>query len=121
MLSANGCLKVESTLLLPKRGIKIIHQNTRGLFTNMAYIAEIFESFRGIDTSSLSEIHIDQKHDKMPHGCTIYRDIHSLDVAVYIFESLRWDRREDLEMEEVEVIWLGVMPKKSHGFLVALF
>lgn len=56
----------ELNTLLQKRGIKVLHQNVRGLFTNMAYIADIFESFRGIDILSLSETHIDQKHDNMP-------------------------------------------------------
>ena len=41
-------------------------------------------------------------------------------MAAYISESLKWDRREDLELEEVEVIWLEVKPKKSRGFLVAI-
>eukprot|EP00112_Aurelia_sp_Birch-Aquarium-sp1_P013942 Seg2983.1 transcript_id=Seg2983.1/GoldUCD/mRNA.D3Y31 product="hypothetical protein" protein_id=Seg2983.1/GoldUCD/D3Y31 len=106
----------ELNTLLQKRGLKILHQNVRGLFTNMAYISEIFESFRGINILGLSETHIDQKRDEMP---PLLFDIPGYSfvsrprpngkgggVAAYISESLKWDRREDLEMEEVEVIWV---------------
>ena len=55
----------ELNSLLQKRGLKILHQNA-GLFANMAYISETFESFRGIDILGLSETHIDHKRDEMP-------------------------------------------------------
>ena len=115
---------------LQKRGLKILRQNARGLFANMTYISETFESFSGIDILGLSETHIDHKHDEMPPslfdipGYSFVShpqpDGKGGGVAAYISESLRWDRREDLELEEVEVIWLEVTPKNSCGFLVAI-
>ena len=37
-----------------------------------------------------------------------------------ISDHLTWDRREDLEMDEIEAIWLEIKPKMLRGFLVAI-
>ncbi|MCP4485554.1 MAG: hypothetical protein GY823_13500 [Flavobacteriaceae bacterium] len=108
--------------LLQKRRLKILQQNTRGLPKNMTFISEIFESFCGIDILALRETHIDQKSVEIasslfeiPGYSFVSRPqtgVKGGGVAAYISESLKLDQSEDLEMEEIEVIWLEVTPKK---------
>ena len=131
-ITQQNCSRIipELNSLLQKRGLKILHQNAKGLSTNMAYVSEIFKSFRGIDIVGISETHVNHKRDEMPPSLFdipgysfVSRplpDGKGGGVAAYISESLKWDRKEDLEMEEFEVIWLEVTPKKSRGFLVAI-
>ena len=45
----------ELNALLKKRGIKIFHQNVRGLLSNIAFVAELLRSFPAIDILTLSE------------------------------------------------------------------
>jgi len=40
------------------RGMKIVHQNIRGLWQNLANLSVVLERYRGIDIITLSETHI---------------------------------------------------------------
>ena len=115
--------------LLKVKGLKILHQNTRGLLSNFAYISELFQSFKGIDILTLSETHIDEQDGLEPDS---YYDIPGYSfisrprksgkgggVGAYISDGLIWDRRLDLENEKIEVVWLEIRPKCSKGILIA--
>ena len=46
----------ELTLLINKKGMKMFHQNARGLF---GHVSELLQNFPGIDILSVSETHIE--------------------------------------------------------------
>ena len=48
--SLNGFMK--------SRGLKVFHQNVRGLFTNFVHVKELLDCHKGMDILSLSETHI---------------------------------------------------------------
>ena len=45
----------EMASLMSKKGIKIFHQNVRGLCSNSLHICELMQSYNGIDILTLSE------------------------------------------------------------------
>eukprot|EP00794_Sanderia_malayensis_P004093 gene4093-4647_t len=45
--------------LINQRGLKILHQNVRGLFANHVYICKLIRSFKGINILTLSETHLE--------------------------------------------------------------
>lgn len=54
----NGRHIPEIVSLLRRKGVKIFHENVKGLFTNSIYISEILQSFHNIDILTLSETHL---------------------------------------------------------------
>ena len=50
---------LELTSLLNNKGMKMFHQNVRGLFGNLGHVSGLLQSFPGIDILSLSETHIE--------------------------------------------------------------
>ena len=46
------------TNLMNMKGIKIFHQNIRGLLSNLANLTAVFEKYKNIDILTLSETHI---------------------------------------------------------------
>ena len=111
------------------RGMKIVHQNVRGLFNNLLGLQELIERHRAVDILTVSETHIvDDRYDdnehfyKIPGYVFINRNRkHGLGggVAMYIKESIDWVRRDDLENDSIECIWLEVFVKNSKSFLLA--
>ena len=111
------------------RGMKIVHQNVRGLFNNLLGLQEFIERHRAVDILTVSETHIvDDRYDdnehlyKIPGYVFINRNRkHGLGggVAMYIKESIDWVRRDDLENDSIECIWLEVFVKNSKSFLLA--
>lgn len=61
--SHDRCI-LELTALLKKTGIKVFHQNAGGLFSNIAYVAEILRSFPAIDILTLTETHIGEESEQ---------------------------------------------------------
>lgn len=67
----------ELSKLLDQRGMHLVHQNVRGLFSNKDYVSEIIESFEGIHVFALTETHLNNDYD---YG-------HLFDIQGFGFES----------------------------------
>ena len=117
----------EMASLMSKKGIKIFHQNVRGLCSNSLHICELMQSYNGIDILTLSETHLTE-HEPEPlfeiPGYSFVSRCRSSGkdggVAVYISSKLCWERRIDLENDEVECIWIEVKQNQSKGWLIAV-
>ena len=104
----------ELNSLLRKRGIKIFHQNVRGLFSNINLVSELLQSFCGIGVLTLSETHIESDVDHsavydIPGYSFVSRPRKAGKgggVGVYISDYITWDRREDLEVDDIESFWI---------------
>ncbi|XP_057299458.1 uncharacterized protein LOC130630077 [Hydractinia symbiolongicarpus] len=110
------------------KGIKFLHQNIRGIFHNMANLTALLSYENRIDILTLSETHIEAQN-----GCD-NNDLYTIPgynfisrcreigkgggVATYISEQLTWKRREDLEVNDIECIWLEIFPKNAKSFLI---
>jgi exonuclease III len=127
--SCPGPIQDELGSFLNTKGMKIVHQNVRGLFNNLLGLQELIERHGAVDIMTVSERHIvDDRFDdndhlyKIPGYVFIYRNRkHGLGggVAMYIKESVNWERRYDLENDGVEGIWIEVFVKNSKSFLLA--
>ena len=107
------------------KGIHIAHQNVRGLFTKRDIIADflnqnnvnIFGITETLLTTTLlsSFVFVDgynfERLDRKGKGGG---------TAVYIKENINYTRREDLENDNVEGIWLEVYVKHSKSFIVGI-
>ena len=102
-------------VFIEKKGLKIFHQNVRGLFTNFTFLQKLFKECKNIYILSLSETHINGYNNNNE----LYQ-IHGYDfvqrnrkhgkgggVAVYL-KDIQWNRRFDLEKENVEKIWIEI-------------
>ena len=119
----------EMDMLCKSKGMKLFHQNIRGIFTNFNGLCELFDSNQNIDVMTLSETHLSDTD--LTSNPELYK-IHGYDfiyrnrkegkgggVAVYIKSSFRWKRRIDLECDDVENIWVEIFVNKSKSFLIA--
>ena len=108
--------------VLNLKGIKIIHQNIRGLFGKRAILQTLFNRQKCILT--LSETHMttnDSEIYKMGGYQFIHRNRQGGEgggVAMYISEDVAWKRREDLETDDIESIWIEIDILKGKNFLV---
>ena len=111
--------------LLNGRGMKIVHQNIRGLELHKSNLEEIIASYRGIDLIGLSETHMNTNIS----SDEVYLDGYNLErldrgcgkgggVAVYVNHKLPYCRRDDLECKNIECTWIKVLLPKSRGILV---
>ena len=111
--------------LCSRKGLKILHQNTQGLLANFDQVKIILETFKNVDILTLSETHITSDNNSIfniPGYSFISRRRNAGTgggVACYISHKLNWVRREDLEMNDLEIMWIEIVPKKSKSFLIA--
>ena len=115
----------ELSNLLRNKGIKMLHQNIRGLFNKIPDIHIILYEFN-LHVLTLSETHINSNH---------YNDENSLcdipgynfikknrikepdgGVAMFISNTLKWQRRYDLERGELDSIWIEIFPHNAKIF-----
>ena len=121
--SLNGFMK--------SRGLKVFHQNVRGIFTNFVHVQELLDRYKGMDILSLSETHIinsqyDGNDDLLSiDGYKIIKrnrkDRNGGGVAVYLKNNVEWQRRSELERDTIENIWLEVIIPKPKSILLAIF
>ena len=115
----------ELSALLKERGMKIFHQNVRGLFSNKTYVQELLHNFgKGIDILTMSETHVCAEDAEPLFDIPGYDFVCKArltgkggGVAAYVSDSITWIRRNDLEDEVIECIWLEIILKhtiKSH-------
>lgn len=114
---------------LSNKGIKMVHQNIRGLQNNFDELQEFISSLNEIDIISLSETHL---LDEDPNeslfelqGYTFIERNRSTGigggVSVYIRENVKFKRRTDLELGALENIWIEIFVKNSKSFLFGCF
>lgn len=113
--------------LMQTNGLKIIHQNCRGLFHNMANLTTLFSGETNI-IITLSETHI-ESHSEYDNnnlytipGFRFIKKNRNIGkgggVAMFIPEHIKWNRRTDLEHTNIECIWIEICPEKAKHFLV---
>ena len=110
--------------LLNKRGLKIFHQNIRGLLFKKNGVEHFLSSFPKIDMFGLSETHLNgsaSEEELKINGFQYMRKDQTLGpaggVGVYIKQGLSWHRRYDPEVDGVECLWIEILLPKCKGFL----
>ena len=114
--------------LLNEKGMKIFHQNIRGLFQNMAKVSTFLHIHKNIHMFSLSETHIDRSIPTQIFEIPGYSFVNknretgiSGGVAVYVKDGIPFVRRTDLETDRLECIWLEIKFPKTKSFLVSIW
>ena len=118
----------ELTELQRTPGLKILHQNIRGILAHIDSIYHLMGSFKNIHIFSLSETHLTSQNEtqvKIPGFHYINKPRKSRaekggGVGAYVASYLPYQRREDLEHPEVECIWLEFLFPKSRGILICI-
>ena len=101
----------------------ILHQNVRGLFGKIDYVRDILENFN-VDILALSETHINDEHPTcfdIPGYTFVYKNLSTGaggGVAAYISTNIKWVRRNDIESDNAEVLWIEILPFKAKSFLI---
>ena len=113
--------------MLSTKGLSILHQNIRRLLANKGNVCRVLDDFHKIQILSLSETHLStndepqaqidgysfiSKPRKSAKGCG---------VGAYISSSVTYHRRLDLQLDDIECLWIEVLFPKSKGFLMDLF
>ena len=112
--------------LVSKRGLIILHQNIKDLLANKSNICQILGGFKNIYILSVSETHLPpRKQSRGPNeGYTFIAKSRDSGqgggVGVYISSSIPFQRRMDLEQEDVECIWIETLFPKTKCFLVGI-
>ena len=114
--------------LQKKPGLKILHQNIRGLLLHKYSICHLLESFKKINVLSLSETHL-SKDDEAQAKISGYDFISKPrlsnpdkggGVGLYIASHIPYQRRFDLEQPDIECIWLEILFPKTKGILIGI-
>ena len=118
----------ELSNLSRNKGIKMLHQNIRGLFNKIPDIQIILYEFN-LHVLTLSEIHIisnnyndeDSLYDIPGYDFIKKNRIKGLDggVSMFISNTLKWQRRYDLEGDDLESIWIEIFPHNAKSFLLS--
>ena len=110
--------------MLSKKGLSILHQNIRGLLANKDNVCRVLDDFHKIQILSLSETHLstdDEPQAKIDGYSFISKPRKSAKgggVGAYISSSVPYHRRLDLELDDIECLWIEVLFPKSKGFLI---
>lgn len=107
------------------RGMKIIHQNIRGLLHNFAEFNVVLEKYKNIDIITLSETHTTQQDEESIFSIPGFTFVSKPrvngpggGVAAYISNDLTWRRREDLESDNLEILCIEIIAKNAKNFIV---
>ena len=107
------------------RGIKLVHQNIRGLLSKKDILATLFTNEKFI--LILSETHIASVNSELfqiPDFKFVQKNRIAGEgggVTLYLSDDLKWKRRTDLETEEIECIWVEVECLLYIGYLLVAF
>ena len=116
----------ELTELLARKGLKILHQNIRGLLAHKQNLCHILGDFKGIHILSLSETHLaaDEEAQAQISGYDFLGKPRTSGqgggAGIYISQSIPFQRRLDLEDNDIECIWIEILFPKSKGFLIGV-
>ena len=115
----------ELSNLSRNKGIKMLHQNIMGVFNKIPDIQMILYEFN-LHVLTLSETHInsnnynddDSRYDIPGYDFIKKNKIKGPDggVAMFISNTLKWQRRYDLERDELESIWIEIFPHNVKSF-----
>ena len=109
------------------RALKIAHLNAQGLSTAYNRICLLLGENPEIAVLTLSETHLNSNIDnnnelyKIPGYVFVRRDRHEGiggGVAVYIKETLNWNRRSDIEHKDVKSFWTEFIINKAKNVLM---
>ena len=109
-----------------RKGLKILHQNIRGLLTNKHSICQILDVLKNFHILSLSETHLsaDDEAQAQIEGYAYIGKArisgHGGGVGVYIPSSVPYQRRTDLEADDIECIWIEILFPKTKSFLIGI-
>ena len=110
--------------MLSTKGLSILHQNIRGLLANKGNVCRVLDDFHKIQILSLSETHLstnDEPQAQIDGYSFISKPRKSAKgggVGAYISSSVPYHRRLDLELDDIECLWIEVLFPKSKGFLI---
>ena len=115
------------TEFLTGKGLNILHQNIRGLYTPKINLEHILVSLKGIDILGISETHlIDQIiTEELAIEDVVFERKDRFTgngggIGMYIKQDVPYQRRFDLERGEIECIWIEVLfPKSKAWFSLA--
>ena len=115
--------------ILQQRGINILHQNIRGLLSSFANVCKLIDIHRYIDILTLSETHIcDEENIDELYEIPGYKFInrHRTDgkgggVAICVKDSIKFERRFDLEGSHLEniVIEIFIKANKTKNIIIS--
>ena len=117
--------------LFQQKGIKIVHQNIRCLFTNLSNLKCFVDGYKNVDIITLSETHI-QNDTHLDNNNLYHIEGYKFinrnrtkgiggGVACYIKDNINWKRRTDLENQNIESLWVEISISNSKSFLIATF
>jgi exonuclease III len=124
----NGRYVPELSAMLKERGMKIFHQNVRGLFSNKTYVQKLLHTFgKGIDILTMSETHVCVEDAEPLFDIPGYDFVSKArltgkggGVADCVSDNITWIRRNDLEDEAIECIWLEIILKHAKNVLIGI-
>ena len=106
------------------RGLSFIHQNIRGLHTIFESLCSIIAT-HNIDIITLSETHLYDSDNLSLYKIDGYDAIFRCrtegkggGVCIYIKQQIIWERRDELEKDSIESIWLEIFFQNSHSILL---
>ena len=118
----------ELSSLSRNKGMKMLHQNIRGLFDKIPDIQIILYKFN-LHVLMLSETHInsnnynekDSLYDILGYDFIKKNRIKGPDggAAMFISNTLKWQRRYNLERDELEIIWIEIFLHNAKSFFLS--
>ena len=108
--------------LCSQKGLKISHQNIRGLQGKFDEISDVLNNNK-IDIFSLNELFLNNLKSKftIPGFEFLRKDRKNGSgggVGIYIRTELDYKRRKDLEKDDIKSIFIEIYPKNSNSFIV---
>ena len=117
----------EKKEFLHQRGLKVLHQNIRGLLCNFCSLQEFVSSNQNIDVLTLTETHISSKENNGDLYKLSGYNFESRErqsgkgggVGCYVKENVNYIRRKDLENKKLENIVIEILINNSKNVLIA--
>ena len=112
------------------RGLKIFHQNARGLhdFGKIEQLKLLMEeTHKEIQILGVTETHLNNNisdDELLISGYRVERKDRENDpcggTAIYIRDDIQWQRRNDLEVNGIECLWIELLIKQSRSILLGI-
>eukprot|EP00794_Sanderia_malayensis_P013554 gene13554-14954_t len=110
------------------RGLKLLHQNARGLLSNFHAIEKFMHSYKDIDILAVTETHVNNESEEVLFEIPNYQFVANNrkrgqggGVGIYVKNGLQWKRRTELERNSTECLWLEIFIKKAKSILIACY
>ena len=122
-----GMFKTLLSYLKP-RGLKILHQNVNGIISKIDKVKILLgETRKNVQILCITETklnkHILDSEISVDGYIIVRRDRHSGPgggVCMFIRNDLNWQRRNDLECETIETIWIEIFIKHSKSIIISV-